>query len=55
MKYKYIGDEPVLLIEYHTEVKKDDVIDVPSAIDNVFFVPVIEAEKPAKQTKEAVN
>jgi hypothetical protein len=52
VKYRYTGDEPVILIEYHVEVKKDDVVDLPSAIDNVFFVPV--EDKP-KQTKEAVN
>lgn len=52
MKYKYIGVDPVLVIEHNIEVKQDDVIEVETPLNSVFFVLVEEDSK--KKTKEEV-
>lgn len=51
-KYKYAGELPAHLIEFHKEVHPGDVVEVPAPINSAIFVPV-EADK--KKAKEAAS
>jgi hypothetical protein len=57
LKYKYTGEQPVLLIEFHKEVRPGDVVDVDGEINNVFFVPLTDDKKKEKDKdlKEAIK
>lgn len=50
-KYEYIGDDPMILMQFHIEVKKGDVITVEQPIENALFILV----EDKKKSKEAIE
>lgn len=45
LKYKYIGELPATLIEFHKDVNPEDVIEVEEPINSPLFVAVDEKKK----------
>ena len=53
MKYRYIGEEPRLLIEFHKEVAPGDVVEVDAPINSALFVPVEDAKPRQRATDKS--